>query len=170
MNYIRVYNELVGNAQTRQAPDCYTERHHIVPRCLGGSDEKENIVVLTAREHFIAHWLLWKIHGHPLAGAFLCMTRKGKGQERYFSSKGYDVAKRAKSVQMSASNKGNTYKLGKSESEETRSKKSKYHTGRVKPDHSHRMKIKLSCTRCRRETAWSVFTRDHINKDCTGRV
>lgn len=39
----------------------YTEKHHIIPRCLGGSDEQENIVKLTAREHYIAHLLLTKM-------------------------------------------------------------------------------------------------------------
>jgi hypothetical protein len=35
-------------------------RHHIVPRCLSGTNEKSNIVVLSPREHFIVHHLLWK--------------------------------------------------------------------------------------------------------------
>ena len=39
----------------------YCETHHIVPKCLGGSNDKENLVNLTAREHFIAHKLLYKI-------------------------------------------------------------------------------------------------------------
>ena len=38
----------------------YYEKHHIIPRSLGGSDEEENLVLLTAREHFIAHLLLTK--------------------------------------------------------------------------------------------------------------
>jgi hypothetical protein len=36
----------------------YYERHHILPRALGGTNQKENIAVLTFREHFLAHWLL----------------------------------------------------------------------------------------------------------------
>lgn len=36
----------------------YSERHHIVPRCIGGSDNEENLIYLTYREHFIAHKLL----------------------------------------------------------------------------------------------------------------
>ena len=38
----------------------YHERHHIVPKCLGGSNDKENLIDLYAREHFIAHQLLAK--------------------------------------------------------------------------------------------------------------
>ena len=40
----------------------YTEKHHILPRCMGGNDTKENLARLTAREHFIAHRLLTKIY------------------------------------------------------------------------------------------------------------
>jgi len=38
----------------------YKEVHHILPRCLGGKDNQENLVELTAREHFIVHMLLCK--------------------------------------------------------------------------------------------------------------
>lgn len=39
----------------------YFETHHIVPKSLGGTDDKNNLVNLTAREHYIAHLLLVKI-------------------------------------------------------------------------------------------------------------
>lgn len=40
--------------------DKYHETHHIVPRCLGGTNDEENLIDLFAREHFIAHKLLAK--------------------------------------------------------------------------------------------------------------
>lgn len=43
----------------------YFETHHIIPKCLGGSDDIENLVKLTAREHFISHLLLTKMHDEP---------------------------------------------------------------------------------------------------------
>lgn len=43
-----------------EVPTGYTERHHILPRCFGGTNEKINLVRLTAREHLIAHLLLTK--------------------------------------------------------------------------------------------------------------
>jgi hypothetical protein len=53
---------LVQKAQNRVLPcETYVERHHIIPRSLGGKDDKNNIVVLTAREHLIAHRLLTKM-------------------------------------------------------------------------------------------------------------
>ena len=64
MNYKKIYDQLVEKCRVRgldkSALDGYFEKHHIVPRCLGGSDEDDNIVLFTAREHIIAHILLWK--------------------------------------------------------------------------------------------------------------
>ncbi len=62
MNYSNIYNQLIIRAKTRTSPTTYTERHHIVPRCMGGSDDNENLVRLFPEEHYIAHLLLVKIH------------------------------------------------------------------------------------------------------------
>lgn len=63
MDYQTIYNKLIARALTRTKDAAeYYESHHIVPRCLGGSDDHVNLVDLTAREHFIAHLCLVKIH------------------------------------------------------------------------------------------------------------
>jgi hypothetical protein len=60
--YTRWYYSIITNASTRTAtPSSYKERHHIIPRCLGGNNESNNLVDLTAREHFICHLLLTKM-------------------------------------------------------------------------------------------------------------
>lgn len=56
--YYAWYKQLV--ASKNRVLDCYTEKHHIIPRCMRGDDSVENLVVLTAREHYIAHLLLTK--------------------------------------------------------------------------------------------------------------
>ncbi len=61
MDYSRIYNELIKNAKCRKI-EGYVERHHIIPKCIGGSNDSDNIVKLTAKEHFIAHLLLIKIY------------------------------------------------------------------------------------------------------------
>lgn len=62
MNYRKIYAAIIENAKTKnRITDEYTERHHIIPRSLGGLNDDENIVRLTAREHFIAHRLLAKM-------------------------------------------------------------------------------------------------------------
>jgi len=57
--YKKWYEQIVQRAKDRVL-NGYYERHHILPRSLGGLDIPENIVCLTAREHFICHWLLTK--------------------------------------------------------------------------------------------------------------
>lgn len=61
MNYRRQYDNLIERASSRII-DGYVEVHHIIPKCMGGTDDKSNLVSLTAREHFIAHLLLSRIY------------------------------------------------------------------------------------------------------------
>lgn len=64
MRYALHYDALIRRAQARGGmADVYMERHHIVPRALGGGNQKSNLVSLTAREHFVAHLLLARIYG-----------------------------------------------------------------------------------------------------------
>lgn len=61
MDYQKHYNLLVKKAQERIL-EGYVEKHHILPKCLGGGDELSNLVALTPEEHFVAHQLLVKIY------------------------------------------------------------------------------------------------------------
>ena len=58
--YSKIYSRIISNRQSNE-PIGYFECHHIVPKSLGGQDEKSNLVNLTAREHYICHWLLTKM-------------------------------------------------------------------------------------------------------------
>ena len=58
--YTKWYNSIISNAKSRVI-NGYTEKHHIIPKSFGGSNKKENLVSLTAREHFICHLLLTKM-------------------------------------------------------------------------------------------------------------
>lgn len=82
MNYSDIYNKLMDRAKSRGIEKPF-DRHHIVPRSLGGGNEKENIVKLNAREHIFAHVLLAKIH-HNNFGLVSCAFRMLHG---YRSSK-----------------------------------------------------------------------------------
>lgn len=95
MNYERIYNQIIERAKTRTLKG-YGETHHIIPKCLNGTNHPENMVRLTAREHFLAHWLLHEIYPNnsDLRYAFWCMFRNSIGQERYVpSSRVYEYAK-----------------------------------------------------------------------------
>lgn len=81
LNYIAIYNRLIERGKIRTLSG-YSEQHHIIPRCMGGGNERSNLVLLTAEEHFVAHALLVKIHpSHPrliYALSMMCMNRDGK--------------------------------------------------------------------------------------------
>jgi 5-methylcytosine-specific restriction endonuclease McrA len=59
--YTNIYFNIIKSAQIRDLLSGYSEKHHIIPKSLGGSNKKDNLVILTAREHFICHWLLTKM-------------------------------------------------------------------------------------------------------------
>ena len=85
--YSRWYNTIIKRAQTRTITG-YVEKHHIIPKSLGGSNAKSNIVSLTAREHFICHMLLPKmvdgIQRQKMIHAWWAMaTLKKDCQDRY---------------------------------------------------------------------------------------
>lgn len=61
MDYKTHYDALIKRAKTRKLNE-YVERHHVIPRCMGGTDDKSNLVELTPEEHFVAHQLLVKIY------------------------------------------------------------------------------------------------------------
>lgn len=79
MNYPAIYQRLIERAKTRPPLEGYQEVHHILPRCMGGSDSPDNLVDLTAEEHYVAHQLLVKIYpGNDkivYAAHMMCMGR-----------------------------------------------------------------------------------------------
>ena len=84
--YKQWYANITERAKNRHL-DSYTESHHIVPRSLGGGDEADNLVNLTAREHFVCHWLLVKMttgkEHHQMLNALRMMRAEKQGQQRY---------------------------------------------------------------------------------------
>ncbi len=61
MNYEKIYYQIIRRAKSRIL-EGYKEQHHVIPRCMGGTDDTENLVDLTAKEHFICHKLLVEIY------------------------------------------------------------------------------------------------------------
>ena len=71
MNYKRIYFQIIRNRRNNPLPsDSYGEVHHIKPRSFGQSeenlDDQKNLITLSAREHFIVHFLLYKIYKHRI--------------------------------------------------------------------------------------------------------
>lgn len=121
--YSKCYFSIIERAKSRQL-ECYVEKHHIIPKSLGGNNTKENIVCLTAREHFICHWLLTKMvedgkQKWKMLYAFGAFLQKNKSQERLeITGRKYEILKRAGSEARSNFNKGNKYALGYKQSAE----------------------------------------------------
>ena len=64
--YQKTYSNLIEKGKlrglTRPKDGKYYEKHHILSKCVGGTDEKENLVYLTYREHIIAHRILVELY------------------------------------------------------------------------------------------------------------
>lgn len=75
--YTKTYYQIINRARSRTVSG-YTETHHIIPRSLNGDNSPENLVVLTAREHFICHRLLLNMttgnHQRSMSHALRMMT------------------------------------------------------------------------------------------------
>ena len=84
MNYELHYSKLIEKARKRNIGG-YLEKHHVIPRCMGGNDEKENLVSLTPEEHYVAHQLLIKIYptNYKLVNAAVMMTPSRPSNKLY---------------------------------------------------------------------------------------
>jgi hypothetical protein len=87
MNYQKHYELLIERARSRIL-EGYVEKHHIVPKCLGGDDSKDNLVQLTPEEHFVAHVLLVKIFPKEknliIAVQKMCQGHKGRRSRKLY--------------------------------------------------------------------------------------
>lgn len=142
MNYEKIYNSLCE----KHYSDEYTEVHHKIPRCMGGSNKKENLVKLNAKAHYLAHLLLCKIHPDniKLKFALNMMSRSNCKQERNLTLSQYETIKIENSKALSVlhstrirseSEKANISKAltGKKKSEEHKRKCSEWQKGNPKP-------------------------------------
>ena len=158
MNYQRLYNLIIEKAKSEnriRSKNRYYEAHHIIPKFIGGTGlvsqwkTHSNIVLLTAREHYVCHWLLTRIYPNSkkAAYAFWMMTTGGnKYQERYRpSSRTYKEARdhymnldrtqsRESRESKSKRMKGNTNMLGKSHTLETIKKISESNKGKLRSE------------------------------------
>jgi len=84
MNYEKIYNQIIDRAKDRKL-EGYKENHHIIPKCMGGDNNKDNLAELTAKEHFICHRLLVEIYPNnkKLIFALWGMCNQDKDGKRY---------------------------------------------------------------------------------------
>lgn len=154
MNYQRLHDAIIADSRLtspigykhNNKLGLYKEKHHIIPRCMAGTNAPENLVYLTARRHFIIHRLLTKIYPNnsKIWYAFhsMFMNKKYRIDDLGWAksySKNYEILK----IRMLAIVSGNTNKRGKSVSEETRLKMSIAAKNRIWTE-EHRKKLSIA--------------------------
>jgi hypothetical protein len=139
--YEKWYQAITARGQTRVLNE-YTETHHIQPVSLGGADTPENLTRLTAREHFICHWLLTKITTgearHKMLNALRMMRAENPRQQRYktkITARVYSKLKEEYSQLQSKrfTGEGNGF-YGKTHTPEAKAKISAANSGRVQSE------------------------------------
>jgi hypothetical protein len=163
MNYLKVYCNLIRKAENRTPPEGYTEKHHIFPKSIFGNNNR--VVVLTAREHYIAHALLEKIfisrygktHWKTIKMSFAHLSFKGN-KNLYCNSYLYECGKKRWSEIMKVKNPSKNgisdkqkkalleSRLGVSHSEET---KQKIKNSLIGKKHTEERKLKNSKSTCK---------------------
>lgn len=91
--YTKIYYAIINRAKNQyrsKGGDIYYEYHHIIPKSIGGDNEKENIVLLNFREHYICHRLLPKMvsdnkHKTKMNYALYVLNKASDGQYRNLS-------------------------------------------------------------------------------------
>ena len=166
MNYVNVYYSIIKNRLDNPV-EGYVERHHIVPKSEGGTDNDDNIVALTAREHYICHLLLAKIYNdYKMYCAVVYMQCKTKRQKRdfKFNSHLYEHMRKDFSIKNSEAHKGKqAWNKGIPQSEEAKKKNSEAHKGRdtwMKGKH-HTANSKVKISNARKGKKFKPLSDDH---------
>lgn len=143
--YLQRYYKLILHAQT-WPQDGYVERHHIHPRAMGGTDDKVNIVKLSARQHYVAHKLLWKAYEtRETARAFFFMSHRTVSKTK-LSSKAYVKLKESMSVSAETKQKLSAAFVGKSRAPFAESTKLKMSAARIGIIYSSETRAKMSAS------------------------
>jgi hypothetical protein len=112
-HYINRYCNFINSIQNTDIT--VYEVHHIIPRCLGGNNNPENLITLTPRQHFIAHWILWKAYKtKELTASFFAMCNQNnpyQSRNPKISSRVYETLR----LQFVSNIKQSTIQLWKSE-------------------------------------------------------
>ena len=169
MNYLKVYCNLIRKAENRTPPEGYVENHHIFPKSIFGKNNR--FVVLTAREHYIAHALLEKafikryglnnIKTQKMIKAFWCMNNQ-KTKNTYLNSHLYESSK----IRYIENIKGeNHHWYGKKHSQKTRERMRKRETHPMSgKTHSDETKIKMSKSHIGKPSPKGMLGKNHTKE------
>jgi hypothetical protein len=108
-HYLNRYIKLISYAINNPQPADYNEEHHILPESMSGSNNPGNLVILSARHHYLAHWMLWKAYkSKEMTSAFFAMSNQSnqhQNRERRITSRIYEQLRKEFSQHISESTK-----------------------------------------------------------------
>lgn len=172
MDYKRIYDELITKCKnTVYTEEIYTENHHIIPKCMGGSNESSNLIKLPAREHIFAHILLARIYPDNASVVFAAMEmttlkQSDRMAEKYFSTR--LLAELRVNASQARKGKGNPM-YGRKHKESTKQLISKINTGRKfteeqRKAHSKKMKARVITDKWKENISKGMKGKSHPHK------
>lgn len=174
MNLNRIYLSIIAKAKSEpraKKQGIYYESHHIVPRSMGGSNDIDNLVLLTGREHFICHVILSKLHPHKsIAHAAFKMACINDGKYGKVTSRTYETLRQIHSLRVSndkvAAAKKSIAGRGKKQTEDHIAARTASRMQRGKQWHSQDTKNKISESNRGKEGYWKgkSLPRESIEK------
>ena len=94
IHYLTRYINFIESIKTSLKDDNHIESHHILPQSMGGSNQAGNLILLTARQHYLAHWMLWQAYkSKEMTSAFFSMSNQSnqyQGRICRISSRTYE--------------------------------------------------------------------------------
>lgn len=169
------YIRFITGCKMTSYPLTVMETHHILPKCLGGDDDFENLISLPAEYHFVAHWMLWKAYrttrGLSYAFSLMATTNKNhSGRTRKINSKTYALLKKDKSVSQSNVNRDRwndpvwATKMRKilSEAASTPKEKARRSANATKTNTAYKEKRSLEHAAKWKDPVWAANTRQRM--------
>ena len=167
--WLNHYNKLIEKSKNRDL-NGYTERHHIIPKCMGGSDRYENLIYLTAREHYIAHQLLAKTYPYHRGLWLACILMTTDKHGNRINNRLYDWirTKHSEMLKDYYSNPENHPMFKKNHTDEAKEKLRIAKTGITKEDNPN---LANPCKGETKETCdWMAEAAEKRSKTMTGRT
>jgi len=157
MNYTKHYETLISRAKNRNLGGYY-EKHHIIPRCMGGSNDIINIAILTPEEHYVAHQLLVRIYPKETKLIFAAHMMSAGNTKQRRNNRSYGWIRRRCAEAL----------IGTTHTEETRKKLSLLSRGRKQTTEQVKQRIE---TRLLNSSQWhSEETKNKIAIANTGKL
>ena len=136
--YIQYIDRILTLRNNKEDNENFQERHHIIPKCMGGSNDEQNLIYLYPQEHYYAHKLLAEenkeINSLQYAWWCMCSTNGEPSREAFITPEEYAEARKRVSELVSKNRRGiNNPNYGKKFTEDHRKKIGASKIGKPRP-------------------------------------